>query len=116
MKETIIAALLLPAAEAGLTWQDCGDGLRCDRITVPADWAAPGGERISLGLARLPARDPATRKGTLVVNLGGPAPQISILRQVQATFADLTRWFDVVVFDPCGRRRGRRCCTGRTWS
>ncbi|MET7338906.1 alpha/beta hydrolase [Nonomuraea sp. NPDC005650] len=109
MKKTIIAAMLLPlavgtpaAADTGLSWQDCGDGLQCGRIAVPADWAAPEGERITLGLAKLPARDPAARKGTLVLNLGGPAQQISILRQAQSSFTDLTRWFDVVVFDPRG--------------
>jgi pimeloyl-ACP methyl ester carboxylesterase len=112
MKKTIIAALgamLLPVAagtpavaDTGLSWQDCGDGLQCDRITVPADWAAPKGKQITLGLAKLPARDPATRKGTLVLNMGGPAQQISILRQIKGTFADLTQWFDVVLFDPRG--------------
>ncbi|MDA0647227.1 alpha/beta fold hydrolase [Nonomuraea ferruginea] len=112
MKKAIIAVLgtmLLPVAMAtpavadtGLSWQDCGDGLRCSRIIVPADWAAPRGKQITLGLAKLPARDPATRKGTLVLNLGGPAQQISILRQAKGTFADLTRWFDVVLYDPRG--------------
>ncbi|MED7932066.1 alpha/beta fold hydrolase [Nonomuraea sp. LP-02] len=112
MKKTIIAVLgtmLLPvaagtpaAADTGLSWQDCGDGLQCDQITVPADWAAPEGKQITLGLAKLPARDPVTRKGTLVLNLGGPAQQISILRQVKDTLADLTTWFDVVLFDPRG--------------
>ncbi|MEW9556391.1 alpha/beta fold hydrolase [Nonomuraea sp. NPDC050783] len=112
MKNTIIAllgAVLLPVAMAapatagaGLSWQDCGDGLRCGRITVPADWAAPEAKQITLGLAKLPARDPATRKGTLVLNMGGPAQQISILRQAKGAFADLTRWFDVVLFDPRG--------------
>ncbi|MGW5157994.1 hypothetical protein ACWEPN_21170 [Nonomuraea wenchangensis] len=71
MKKTIIAVLgtmQLPvaagtpaAADTGLSWQDCGDGLQCDQITVPADWAAPEGKQITLGLAKLPARDPATR-------------------------------------------------------
>ncbi|MFG6195302.1 alpha/beta hydrolase [Nonomuraea sp. JJY05] len=112
MRKTIIAvlgALLLPlaagapaAADTRLSWQDCGDGLQCGRITVPADWAVPKGEQITLGLAKLPAQDPATRQGTLVLNMGGPAQQISVLRQAKNYFADLTRWFDVVVFDPRG--------------
>ncbi|MEV5892420.1 alpha/beta hydrolase [Nonomuraea fuscirosea] len=112
MKKTIIAvlgAMLIPvtaatpaAADTGLSWQDCGNGLQCGRITVPADWATSEGKQITLGLAKLPARDPATRKGTLVLNMGGPAQQISILRQMKDTFADLARSFDLVFFDPRG--------------
>ncbi|MEU6715682.1 alpha/beta fold hydrolase [Nonomuraea sp. NPDC046802] len=112
MKRTIIAVLgagLLcataahpAAAQEGLSWRDCGDGLQCSRITVPADWAAPGGERIELGLAMLPARDPAAKKGTLLLNMGGPAQQISVIRQAKSLIADLTQWFDVVVSDPRG--------------
>ncbi|TDD51943.1 alpha/beta fold hydrolase [Saccharopolyspora elongata] len=99
------------SAEPGPSWQDCGDGLQCGRIDVPVDWADPGGDRIDLGLARLPAQDPANRKGTLLVNIGGPAQQISVLRQSKAAFADLTRWFDVVVSDPRGfeESAGVRC-------
>lgn len=105
----VLGAVLIPvaagtpaAADTGLSRQDCGDGLQCSRITVPADWAAPKSEQITLGLAKLPASDPAAKKGTLVPNMGGPAQQISILRQTKNTFADLTRWFDVLVFDPRG--------------
>jgi pimeloyl-ACP methyl ester carboxylesterase len=90
------------SAEPQLSWQDCGDGLQCGRITVPTDWADPGGDRIDLGLAKLPARNPANRKGVLLVNMGGPAQQISVLRQSKDAFTDLTQWFDVVVSDPRG--------------
>ncbi|MEU7854132.1 hypothetical protein [Nonomuraea sp. NPDC049141] len=77
---TVLAAVHIPAAasaDSALTWQDCGNGLRCGQVDVPADWARPGrGERITLGLAMLPAVDQAHKKGTLLVNLGGPAPQL----------------------------------------
>ncbi|GAA2208339.1 alpha/beta hydrolase [Nonomuraea monospora] len=117
---TVLGTLLLPMAPpaTALSWQDCGDGLRCGRITVPADWAAPEGAQITLGLAKLPARDPATRKGTLVLNLGGPAQQISVLRVAKQAFAELTRWFDVVVFDPRGfeASTGVRCPGRAPWA
>ncbi|MBN6056724.1 alpha/beta fold hydrolase, partial [Nonomuraea sp. RK-328] len=128
MKKTIIAvlgAMLLPvaaatpaAADTGLSWQDCGDGLQCSRITVPADWAAPKSEQITLGLAKLPGSDPAAKKGTLVINMGGPAQQISVLRVAKKAFADLTRWFDVVVFDPRGfeASTGVRCPDPAPWA
>ncbi|WP_329081421.1 MULTISPECIES: alpha/beta fold hydrolase [unclassified Streptosporangium] len=103
-----------PVTTTPLSWQDCGDGLRCGRMEVPADWARPTGERISLDLALLPARDQAAKKGALVVNLGGPGPQIAMLRQGgKDALADLTRWFDVVIFDPrgFGKSSGVSCPT-----
>ncbi|MEU4743628.1 alpha/beta fold hydrolase [Actinosynnema sp. NPDC023658] len=90
------------AGGRALSWVDCGDGLQCGGITVPADWDRPGGARVRLGLAKLPAQDQAAKKGVLLVNLGGPAQQISVLRVVKSAFTDLTRWFDVVVSDPRG--------------
>ena len=107
--------LCVPAAasaDSALTWQDCGDGMRCGQLGVPADWTRPrDGERITLGLAMLPAVDQARKKGTLLVNLGGPAPQIGAFRAGRAAFADLAQQFDVVVFDPrgFGRSSGISC-------
>ncbi|MBT2233570.1 hypothetical protein [Nonomuraea sp. NEAU-A123] len=48
------------------------------------------------------ALDQAHKEGTLLVNLGGPAPQINAFRAGRATFADLAQRFDMVVFDPRG--------------
>jgi pimeloyl-ACP methyl ester carboxylesterase len=98
------AASAAPAQVEGsrLAWVDCGDGLQCGEVTVPVDWDEPDGARIGLGLARLPARDQAAKKGVLLVNMGGPAQQISVLRIAKSAFADLTQWFDVVVSDPRG--------------
>lgn len=101
----VIALCLAPgAAQAAgsVEWVDCGDGLQCGEVAVPADWGEPRGERVRLAVARLPARDQAVKKGVLLVNLGGPAQQISVLRIAKSAFSDLTRWFDVVVSDPRG--------------
>ncbi|TQM80837.1 pimeloyl-ACP methyl ester carboxylesterase [Saccharothrix saharensis] len=97
-----VAPGVAQAAGTGVSWVDCGDGLQCGEVTVPADWGRPRGARVSLGVARLPAQDQATKKGVLFVNLGGPAQQISVLRVAKGAFTDLTRWFDVVVSDPRG--------------
>ncbi|MFG1964864.1 alpha/beta hydrolase [Nonomuraea sp. NPDC049028] len=115
---TVAAAPATATAGAKLSWQDCGDGLQCSRLTVPADWAVLKGEQITLGLAKLPARDPAAKKGTLVLNMGGPAQQISVMRQAKQAFADLTRWFDIVVFDPRGfeASTGVRCPDPAPWA
>ncbi|ALG13385.1 alpha/beta hydrolase [Kibdelosporangium phytohabitans] len=106
MWKPIIAAVLsltgTTAAPNSPLWQDCGDGLQCAQVTVPADWARPGGAKITLGLARLPARDPSAKQGSLVVNLGGPGEQIAALPYLKTQLGDLTQWFDVVMFDPRG--------------
>ncbi|MFE2756202.1 alpha/beta hydrolase [Actinosynnema sp. NPDC059335] len=111
MKGVVGAVCLLTAltvapgvahAARALSWTDCGDGLQCGEVTVPVDWREPRGGTIALGVARLPARDQATKRGVLVVNLGGPAQQVSVLRVAKDAFTDLTRWFDVVVADPRG--------------
>ncbi|MFD0207060.1 MULTISPECIES: alpha/beta hydrolase [Saccharothrix] len=96
------AAQAVGGAQARVSWVDCGDGLQCGEVVVPADWDEPDGARVTVAVARLPARDPAAKKGVLLVNLGGPAQQISVLRVAKGAFEDLTRWFDVVVSDPRG--------------
>lgn len=91
------------AASQDVAWRDCGDGLQCGEITVPADWSEPhGSARITVGLAKLPARDPAHRIGTLVANPGGPGPAIGNLPNSKEGYSELTEWFDVVLFDPRG--------------
>ncbi len=94
------AAQARPPRDRG--WSDCGDGLRCRKVTVPVDWRHPRGATIELTLAQLPATDPSQRRGTLLVNMGGPAAQISTARQMPEVFDDLRRWFDVVLWDPRG--------------
>ncbi|MGP4019126.1 alpha/beta hydrolase [Saccharopolyspora sp. 5N708] len=85
-----------------VAWQDCFEGLKCGEITVPADWTHPRGDQIKVGLGKLPARDQASKVGTLVVNPGGPNPVLFALPTLQPRLAELTQWFDVVVFDPRG--------------
>jgi pimeloyl-ACP methyl ester carboxylesterase len=66
------------AATAGpaLVWQACpgvGDArLRCTTVTVPLDHARPGGRTIDITVSRLPATDPASRRGVLFTTGGGP--------------------------------------------
>ncbi|MFI7643545.1 hypothetical protein [Nonomuraea sp. NPDC049400] len=91
-----------PVTTTPLSWQDCGDGLQCAQIKVPVDWTRRSGPEVAIGLAKLPAQDPARKKGVLLVNTGGPGEQIALLRRVKQSFTDLTRWFDVVIFDPRG--------------
>jgi pimeloyl-ACP methyl ester carboxylesterase len=88
-----------------LDWSPCrGGGFLCALLTVPVDYAAPGGETIELQLLKVPAADQSARVGSLVVNPGGPgAPGTSYAQQANDVFRDaLTDRFDIVGFDPRG--------------
>jgi pimeloyl-ACP methyl ester carboxylesterase len=60
--------------------QDLPGGMRCGTVTVPLDYAHPGGKQIRLTVSRVPAtqKDPRNskrkvpRQGALVYNPGGP--------------------------------------------
>ncbi len=88
---------------AGIEWRDCGNGLSCGSVAVPADWADPAhSPKTTIGLAKLPARDQTRKLGTLLHNLGGPGPAVEYLPYLKDSYAELAEWFDVVVFDPRG--------------
>ena len=77
-------------------------------VSVPLDYDRPSGTHISLSLARLPATDQAHRIGTLFVNNGGPGN--SVIDFMHGDVHDVVpagvqARFDIVGFDP----RGRRC-------
>jgi CubicO group peptidase (beta-lactamase class C family)/pimeloyl-ACP methyl ester carboxylesterase len=72
-------------------------------VSVPLDYARPDGRRIDIHISRALARDPAKRRGTLIVHEGGPAPHLADA----STFgrlapAELTDAYDVVTFDQRG--------------
>ncbi|MEV4395466.1 alpha/beta hydrolase [Nonomuraea sp. NPDC049607] len=104
------AELSVPAREAAaLTWSECGNGLRCATLSVPADWARPRETRTTVELAMMPAQDPLRRLGALVVNTGSA----SVVREVRArpdTVGELARWFDVVLVE--ARGAGEQGTTG----
>ncbi|GAB3498606.1 alpha/beta hydrolase [Amycolatopsis cihanbeyliensis] len=102
-----------------LTWEPCSPyatsanaertfgatGQRCARLTVPLDYADPGGEEITIGLLRREASNPDARIGSLVLNPGGPGASgmvaaASTAKQVEGT--PLGERFDLVGFDPRG--------------
>jgi pimeloyl-ACP methyl ester carboxylesterase len=85
-------------------WSDCGDGAQCAALTVPLDYRRPAGRTLELALLRMPARDPAHRIGSLVVNPGGPGvPGTTYAAQAAQAFREPLRdRFDIVGFDPRG--------------
>jgi len=95
-----------PARTPSIAWAPCAEDKRvqCGTMTVPADWANPLGPAVTLTIARLPAADPASRIGALLVNPGGPGGSA-----VDFTFgamkffgAEVRKRFDIVGMDPRG--------------
>lgn len=88
------------SAPAG-DWLRCGDGIECATIEVPADWADPDGERISLAVARRPATS-GTSRGVVLANPGGPgASGVDWLARA-GDLAGIGDDFDLVSWDPRG--------------
>ncbi|MFG1701956.1 alpha/beta fold hydrolase [Nonomuraea sp. M3C6] len=94
------AAVAAPARR-GLGWWECGDGLQCAKLSVPVDWARPGGPRTEIDLARMPAQDPRRSLGALVVNTGDGSTVQGVRAQPDMV-SELTRWFDVVLVEARG--------------
>ncbi|MEU9338336.1 alpha/beta hydrolase [Streptomyces sp. NPDC048290] len=102
------------AAEPDLTrfyrqkvaWGGCeGDGmprdLQCGTVTVPLDYARPGAGTLGLALARY--RATGDRRGSVVLNFGGPGGAgVTELAYGGEDFMGLTDGYDVVGFDPRG--------------
>jgi pimeloyl-ACP methyl ester carboxylesterase len=98
-----------PSGQAGLarfydqrlTWSAC-KSFRCARLTVPLDYAKPDGATVSIAVLKAEAK--GTRRGSLVVNPGGPGgsgvqyaagADFIVSKQVRDSY-------DVVGFDPRG--------------
>ncbi|MFH8935760.1 alpha/beta hydrolase [Streptomyces griseosporeus] len=89
-----------------VSWTRCkGDGmpkdLQCGKVTVPLDYARPGGPTLDLAVARY--RATGHRIGSVVLNFGGPGgPGVAQLAVGGKDFMGLTDNYDVVSFDPRG--------------
>ncbi|WP_246257321.1 alpha/beta hydrolase [Amycolatopsis anabasis] len=115
-----------------VTWGDCASyatsdstrsayaskDLQCARLTVPLDYANPGGDTITIGILRHQASKPDQRIGVLAVNPGGPGAsgmQAAASLASQVGKSPLGERFDLVGFDPRGVGSSQpqvRCLTG----
>ncbi len=76
---------------------------QCATAEVPLDYSKPDGTKISLALARLPARKPAEKIGTLFVNPGGPGGRgVNLIVFEDYLESAILDRFDVVGWDPRG--------------
>ena len=89
--------------EQALDWTRCS-GFECARLQVPLDYGEPDGETIELAVLRVRATDRGQRVGQLVVNPGGPgASGVQYAAAGSRAFGQtLSRYFDIVGFDPRG--------------
>jgi pimeloyl-ACP methyl ester carboxylesterase len=111
---TTLATAHATAPTPTLSWTPCADGrVQCASLAVPVDHDEPAGEKITLAIGRLPAQNPATRRGTIIFHSGGPAPMLddeSLTAAHLALLDDLRQWFDVVVFDSRGYGQSAALC------
>lgn len=86
-----------------LVWKACDGGYQCSKLSVPLNYADPGGATIQLAVVRKLATNPAQRIGSLVVNPGGPGGSgISYATSGNVLDSALLARFDLVGFDPRG--------------
>jgi len=92
----------LPPPQA-IDWQACGS-FQCAEFSVPLDYSQPGEGQLTLSIMRLPARNQASRLGTLFVNPGGPGGSaVDFLRQWAVLVpSEIRERFDLLAFDPRG--------------
>lgn len=109
-----LVALLPGAATAAsadaLTWEECPNAAqldprqRCASLTVPLDYAAPGGATIEIAVSRIQSATPAARRGVLLYNPGGPGSSgiNGPTRLAAALPPAVLERYDLVGFDPRG--------------
>lgn len=99
-----------PAAADGPSWEACppARGLdprqQCASLTVPRDYAEPGGPTIEIAVSRIATATPALRRGVLLRNPGGPGSQglIGPSRLAAALPREVLDRYDLIGFDPRG--------------
>jgi pimeloyl-ACP methyl ester carboxylesterase len=98
-------------ADSTLRWHSCAGLLAelgihdCTTLSVPLNYADPGGRHISLALDMVPATaPPSQQQGILLVNPGGPgASGLSLAAEVASGLSpSVARDYDIVGFDPRG--------------
>ncbi|GAA1636923.1 alpha/beta fold hydrolase [Catellatospora bangladeshensis] len=93
------------AARPGLRWAACpgaaDPGLQCTTVKVPLDYHQPGGRSIDIAVSRLPATDPAQRRGVLLTTGGGPGgPGVQLPEELAAVLPPQVRArYDLIGFD-----------------
>lgn len=87
-----------------LNWTSCQQTFQCATANLPLDYHNPHGPTVGIALLRLPAKDPAHRRGSVFVNPGGPGDSGTDFVAQNASFLpeSLLDQFDVIGVDPRG--------------
>lgn len=93
-------------ARAQVRWGPCAAvheaaGVSCATVRVPLDYSAPGGPKIAVTVSKIPARDPARRRGALFGNPGGPGVDAIGLFTMRLPAAIRDEW-DLLAVQPRG--------------
>ena len=102
-----------------LGWEPCfeertaetGVSFECTDIEVPLDYDRPHGDTIAVALTRIPALDQASKRGSILLNPGGPGGSGIDFVVGFGPFAgfalspEIPQLFDLVGFDPRGIAR-----------
>jgi pimeloyl-ACP methyl ester carboxylesterase len=80
--------------------------MECGTVRVPLDYRNPNGRQIDVAVTRLKATDRARRRGTMVLNPGGPGASGYLMPADIMSFNDenthLNDRYDLIGFDPRG--------------
>ncbi|MBF6175530.1 alpha/beta fold hydrolase [Nocardia blacklockiae] len=93
-----------------VAWQACDDrvlddaGAQCANVVVPLDYARPDGRTTTVAISRIPATDPARRRGIMLSNPGGPGgPGLRMMVTVRDRLTPQVRaQYDLIGMDPRG--------------
>ena len=109
-RSTQAAGPIIPA-HSTLRWHSCSSQLAadgvpdCTMLSVPVNYADPGGRHISLALDMIPATAPKSQQqGVMLVNPGGPGGDgLPLAAEVaQGLNPGVAASYDIVGFDPRG--------------
>lgn len=86
-----------------LAWAPCDYG-ECATMRVPMDYRNITGPTVEVAVARIPAREPGRRIGSLFLNPGGPGAggQAFLLRAREWLSPEIQDRFDLIGMDPRG--------------
>jgi pimeloyl-ACP methyl ester carboxylesterase len=94
-----------------LDWHGCGGGFQCTTLTVPLDYANPGGGTIGIAVNRLKAT--GSKRGSILVNPGGPGGSGLDYAKSKPVTKRVRAHYDLIGFDPrgVGKSAPVRCAT-----
>ncbi|MFJ7342849.1 alpha/beta hydrolase [Streptomyces sp. NPDC101110] len=92
-----------------------GKNFQCSTLRVPLDYAQPSGKSIGIALIRSKTKDQERRRGSLLLNFGGPGGSgVAMLPLVSKLLFRPHSSYDLVSFDPrgVGASSGVTCLKG----